>query len=277
KKKKINTSFFVISSEIVYAGGLRSPPPRFRIRDTDATIVVDITKMDGLQLSAEARALLFQQGISMVLSRWSSLQLAIENEWGGRNSREKALKLASDIFIWFNQTKGELYIDDFHAISNTEVADGSIEEVSYELMSMHEECLGGNYDNIQRLRASTSQARPVQHVKQMESNDEEDDDDDNDGDMMVDVPETKTNQIPMEAAINQSNPSNAAPAACHITSVCMRILLWEHCEATKSNNLFNGWTGNCKQSSCYNCFPRPKTLTTLHLQNLGCLKTWAAS
>ncbi|KAL8159579.1 hypothetical protein V2J09_001116, partial [Rumex salicifolius] len=172
--------------------------------------------MDGLQLSADARAL-FQEGISMVLSRWSSLQLAIENEWGGRNSREKALKLASDIFIWFTQTKGELYIDDLENLLdeamlslNTEVADGSIEEVSYEMMSMHEECLGGNYDTIQRLRASTSQARPVQHVRQMESDDEEDDD--NDGDMMVDAPETKTNQIPTQAAINQPYPSNAAPA-----------------------------------------------------------------
>ncbi|KAL8166987.1 hypothetical protein V2J09_008486 [Rumex salicifolius] len=64
-------------------------------------------------------------------------------------------------------------------------------------MSMHEECLGGNYDTIQRLRASTSQARPVQHVRQneiirvlcllrqMESDKEEDDDDDGDGDMMI--------------------------------------------------------------------------------------------
>ena len=35
------------------------------------------------KLSAEA-GLILQDGIGLVLSRWSALQLAVENEWGGR-------------------------------------------------------------------------------------------------------------------------------------------------------------------------------------------------
>lgn len=49
---------------------------------------------------------LFQEGIGLVLSRWSALQLAVENEWGGRDSRRKVELLCSDIFTWFTQSKG---------------------------------------------------------------------------------------------------------------------------------------------------------------------------
>lgn len=49
---------------------------------------------------------LFQGGIKCVLSRWSALQLAVENEWGGRDSLRKSELLCSDIFTWFTQNKG---------------------------------------------------------------------------------------------------------------------------------------------------------------------------
>ena len=49
---------------------------------------------------------LFQEGIGLVLSRWSALQLAVENEWGGRDSRRKVELLCSDILTWFTQNKG---------------------------------------------------------------------------------------------------------------------------------------------------------------------------
>ena len=50
---------------------------------------------------------LFQEGIGLVLSRWSALQLAVDNEWGGRDSRRKVELLCSDIFTWFTQNKGD--------------------------------------------------------------------------------------------------------------------------------------------------------------------------
>lgn len=67
------------------------------------------------QLSPES-APLFSEGISLVLSRWSALQMAIENEWGGRGSRALAEQLGSDIFSWFTQSKGKFKIVWFLAL-----------------------------------------------------------------------------------------------------------------------------------------------------------------
>ncbi|GLT30413.1 hypothetical protein SLA2020_052120 [Shorea laevis] len=53
--------------------------------------------MDRRQLTAESVPL-FQEGIGLFLSRWSVLQLAVENEWGSRDSRRKAELLLSDVF-----------------------------------------------------------------------------------------------------------------------------------------------------------------------------------
>ncbi|GLT50376.1 hypothetical protein SLA2020_238660 [Shorea laevis] len=53
--------------------------------------------MDRRKLTAESVSL-FQEGIGLLPSRWSVLQLAVENEWGGRDSRRKAELLLSDVF-----------------------------------------------------------------------------------------------------------------------------------------------------------------------------------
>jgi pre-rRNA-processing protein TSR2 len=55
-------------------------------------------------LSGEAAEIL-GEGISLVFSRWTALQMAVENQWGGRESRRKADQLAACIQSWFTQTK----------------------------------------------------------------------------------------------------------------------------------------------------------------------------
>ncbi|KAM0008058.1 putative pre-rRNA-processing protein TSR2 [Helianthus debilis subsp. tardiflorus] len=45
-------------------------------------------------------------------------------------------------------------LDDFMLSLNTEIVDGSIEEIAENLMIMHEECLEGNFASIGRLRQS---------------------------------------------------------------------------------------------------------------------------
>lgn len=61
--------------------------------------------MEHPQLSDESSVKL-QEGINLLLSRWSSLQVAVENEFGGRDSRKRSQQLPIDIFSWFTQSKG---------------------------------------------------------------------------------------------------------------------------------------------------------------------------
>lgn len=177
------------------------------------------------QLSEEATHHL-QQGIVMLLSQWSALQMAVHNEWGGRQSSQLADQLALDIFSWFTHSREPLYIDDLENILdeamlslNTMTEDGSIEEVAEKLMTMHEECLEGNYQSIEKLREAGS--RPaVHHIRQAvnEDNDDDDDDDDdndenmgndNSSNMIVDAPEAPPpNLNPADMPVEEPRASN---------------------------------------------------------------------
>lgn len=48
-----------------------------------------------------------QEEITVLLSRWHGLQLAVQNQWGGHDSFQKSQQLAADIFTWFFQSKGK--------------------------------------------------------------------------------------------------------------------------------------------------------------------------
>ncbi|XP_022137757.1 pre-rRNA-processing protein TSR2 homolog [Momordica charantia] len=93
-----------------------------------------------------------QTAISSVFSRWDGLQMAIQNQWGGRDSHQKSLNLASDVFSWFSRSKPPLYVEDLENLLheslllsfNTEIEDGSIEQVAEQLMMIYEEHLQGS-------------------------------------------------------------------------------------------------------------------------------------
>jgi hypothetical protein len=59
----------------------------------------------GGPLSPQAAAAL-QEGIGLIFGRWTALQMAVENEWGGRDSRAKADQLAASILSWFTNSRG---------------------------------------------------------------------------------------------------------------------------------------------------------------------------
>ncbi|CAN6582075.1 unnamed protein product [Malus baccata var. baccata] len=175
------------------------------------------------KLSADAEAI-FREGIGLVLSRWSALQLAVDNEWGGRGSRQKSEQLAADAFSWFTQSAEILYIDDLEDILNeamislnTMTEDGSIEEVAEKLMFMYEDCLTGNFNSVESLREANHRRVAVPHVRQ--DNEDDDDDDDNDNEendgsssMMVDTPESQPNLNPADATSSKPTPKPAAKA-----------------------------------------------------------------
>ena len=56
-------------------------------------------------ISAEAEAAL-GEAIRLVFGRWTALQMAVENQWGGRDSRAKADQFEESILFWFCRTKG---------------------------------------------------------------------------------------------------------------------------------------------------------------------------
>ncbi|GJN26700.1 hypothetical protein PR202_gb14652 [Eleusine coracana subsp. coracana] len=55
-------------------------------------------------ISAEARAVL-GEAIRLVFSRWTALQVAVEDQWGGRDSRAKADQFGESILSWFCRSK----------------------------------------------------------------------------------------------------------------------------------------------------------------------------
>ncbi|XP_057962512.1 pre-rRNA-processing protein TSR2-like isoform X1 [Malania oleifera] len=178
-----------------------------------------------LQLSADAVTQL-KEGIDLLLLRWSALQIAVHNEWGGRDSARKSEQFSSVIFSWFTQSKEPLYIDDLEdmldknmvSLFNTEIEDGSTEEVAEKLMVMHEECLEGNYKSIEKLREANSRGGVVSHVKQVVDEDNEDDDDDrsvgkdDSSNMIVDAPQQRSSSSTDDMQVDERMPEQVAEA-----------------------------------------------------------------
>ncbi|XP_030543435.1 pre-rRNA-processing protein TSR2 homolog [Rhodamnia argentea] len=94
-----------------------------------------------------------REGIATLLSRWRGLQLAIHNQWGGNDSLQKSHQLVADILSCFSCSKEALYAEELENFLhecmllsfNTEMEDGSIEEVAEQLMMFHAEYLQGHH------------------------------------------------------------------------------------------------------------------------------------
>ncbi|KFK39541.1 hypothetical protein AALP_AA3G257600 [Arabis alpina] len=87
-----------------------------------------------------------RRSIGEVLSRWGGLQMAVKNQWGGQDSLKKSQELSHQLFNLFSQSNVitveeiENYLHESLLLSfNTEIEDGSIEEVAEQLMMLHEE------------------------------------------------------------------------------------------------------------------------------------------
>ncbi|KQJ86517.1 hypothetical protein BRADI_4g06047v3 [Brachypodium distachyon] len=90
----------------------------------------------GGALSAQDAAAL-QEGIGLVFGLWTALQMAVENQWGGRDSRAKADQFAASILSWFSNSKGPFYFDDLENMMHDTISesfsadfeDDSVEEI----------------------------------------------------------------------------------------------------------------------------------------------------
>ncbi|KAL0374864.1 UNVERIFIED_CONTAM: hypothetical protein Sradi_3402100 [Sesamum radiatum] len=171
-------------------------------------------------LMAEA-AVQLQEGINLVFTV-GALRMAVENEWGGRDSLQKSQQLGQHLFHRLTQSKEDM-LDEFMLSLNTEIGDGSVEEIAEKLMVMHEECLEGNFDSIKRLKET--KAPNVSYNRQAGSNnddsdsDDDDDEDDNNDDtgegnsleteMEVDAPECQLSLNQQSSTANEPSPEQA--------------------------------------------------------------------
>ncbi|KAH6807463.1 hypothetical protein C2S51_028571 [Perilla frutescens var. frutescens] len=162
--------------------------------------------MNNRSLTAEAAAQ-FRDGINLVLSRWAALRMAVENDWGGRDSLKKPQQLADDLFYLLTQSKEKVYIEDvedvldeFMLSLNTEIGDNSDEEVAEKLMVMHEECLDGNFDSINKLRETNPPT--VSYTRQHNGDDDEDSEADDGDNAMI---ENNTSEMEVDAPQCQSS------------------------------------------------------------------------
>jgi len=58
----------------------------------------------------------FIEGIDLVMNRWTALRMAIQNEFGGRNSCLIAQQLTFDVLSWFTTQSHGMYSIIFHLI-----------------------------------------------------------------------------------------------------------------------------------------------------------------
>ncbi|XP_029128157.1 pre-rRNA-processing protein TSR2 homolog [Cajanus cajan] len=93
--------------------------------------------------------ILLQNSIILLLSQWYALQMAVQNQWGGYDSLQKSHQLATDLFLWFSKSNAPTPVEDLENLLhesmlltfNTEIEDGSIEQVAEQLLAIHEEYL----------------------------------------------------------------------------------------------------------------------------------------
>jgi len=75
------------------------PPPAMELRSGYTT---------GVGMMPEACKPYFEEGARLVFRRWTALALAVEGQWGGAMSKEKANALVEGCIEWFYRSRGAL-------------------------------------------------------------------------------------------------------------------------------------------------------------------------
>lgn len=176
-------------------------------------------------LTVDEKAVL-NEGIGLILSRWTAMRAAVDNGWGGRDSHLKAERTVSNVLDYFIRLKdptmgfdglADILENGLNEL-NTLADDGSLEEVTETLLDLYYECLEGNYQRVEKLRVTSSQTS-AKVVKVSNGNDEDEDDEESDDeddddedtemsndqstDMMVDAAEDCSNGKPEAMPVDE--------------------------------------------------------------------------
>lgn len=106
----------------------------------------------------------FEEGAALIFTRWTALQLGVQNEWGGSKSVQKAQELLQDVIQWFYTTKDHEMCDlqdmldealqlDF----NIQAEDDSPYQVARLLVNMHNQVAAGDFSYVQQMREAAAQ------------------------------------------------------------------------------------------------------------------------
>lgn len=123
----------------------------------------------------EEHAPRFREGVKAVFDRWTAVQLAVLNSWGGPESEQKAVDAEQEVADWLFSKKSkdaleiedlliEILADDF----NVTCEDESPREVAKALTDMFEQCAEGNYELIGRIEATPLPRETLERCKQVE-------------------------------------------------------------------------------------------------------------
>lgn len=113
-----------------------------------ALLMKDVTKMPDLHAPA------FREGLQGLMNRWTALQLAILNEWGGSESVSKGVAMYEELEHWFLKRKAGKYAEDLEELLIEILGDdfcvlcedGSPREVANVACLMYEQVANGNYE-----------------------------------------------------------------------------------------------------------------------------------
>ncbi|XP_061195396.1 pre-rRNA-processing protein TSR2 homolog [Saccostrea echinata] len=129
---------------------------------------------------------LFPAAVATIFDSWTVLQLAVNQGFGGAESREKAEWMITAVDQWFRENKDiEVYeLDDFLAdVMNTEfdtiVEDGSLSQISTLICRVYKLCCEGKEDEV-REQVQCLPKAAVQNCSRVAGNDEEEDDNEED-------------------------------------------------------------------------------------------------
>ncbi|KAG5178463.1 Pre-rRNA-processing protein TSR2-domain-containing protein [Tribonema minus] len=173
---------------------------------------------------------LFKQGVGSVLRQWTALQLAVDNNWGGGNSQQKALAMEAELVEMF-RTKKQVYRDEVEDYLNAYLDDhfGTYAEddrrIAVVLLDMFAKCGAMDFTLVRNTLAQeqSRRAKPLRSVPAEGADDPDDvttniaqgvaaggmdamDEADSDGDSDGDGGEDEQPQQPAAAA------AKAAPA-----------------------------------------------------------------
>ncbi|KAJ3116476.1 Cyclin-dependent kinase 2 [Phlyctochytrium bullatum] len=162
--------------------------------------------------SPEAYAL-FEEAVSLIFGRWTALQLAVENQLGGRQTREMAEALQTHTCSFFKDYGRNVAVDEleenlrgyFDECFNLDLQDGSPLQISrllVEAFKQLEESNGSRSQVLEKLRetASTVRARAMGSSSTMADSDADDDSgsDDEDSDEQDDDDEDRSESMQYE-------------------------------------------------------------------------------